>query len=522
MTKKLGFVFLFVLCFIFIYVLFTGQNTIATNIQKITLKAYNGNYICAEGGGGSILIANRSIPATWETLELIHIGDDFVALKTNSGHYVAAEGGGGGEVTAIRSVNGFGIGAWETFELIRLEGNMVAFMTKNGSYLTADGFQENLIVADRNVLGQWEKFEMVIVGSGNTSVNTNPTNDTQPSGYSVESFGQIGRNVLARVTSTNNYVWVGEYSQKRGGGYEHLDDRSRLWYTTDGQTWREGGHIDGYESINAITATRNRDGVNFGSEQGPKIFTAYESNPGSLIHQFTPDDGRYTFVLGIDDAESFGELATFNAPNANPQTRLAGFFDGAWRWAPYPAIDRDFIGWDLLQWNDWLLVGGSGSWPAWPAGSGQIVGTKQGWNHWELVAAPGGDGKGCMTLTKVGNTLIASFASQIWWTTDPDLNSWNQVDVPGYWNHNLVQTGPETVIGLWFSGDRWPAPEGNGVWLVEFNFVTGATRTIHKWEADGSGNLPYYVGGDLSKLGENKAIGFYSSGGKSYGVRVTW
>lgn len=436
-----------------------------------------------------------------------------MALKTIEGYYVTAEGGGGGEVTATRLSGEFPIGAWETFELIILEGNKVAFMTHNGHFLTADSMRKELIVADRNVLGEWEKFDMLQADSVENTENSDI--------YSIETFGQIGHNVLVRVASSNNFVWVGEYGLRRSGGYEHHDNWSRLWYTTDGKTWREGGAVYGYESINSITATRDGSGVNIGTEQGPEIFSVYEQDPNNIIFRFKPEDGRYTFVLAIDDAGSFGELATINAPDAKPKTRLAGYFDDSWQWSPYPEIPFDFMGWDLIEWYGWLLIGGSGSWPRWEEGAGQIVGTKHGWSHWESVLNPS-NGKGCFTLTKINGTLIASFASEIWWTTDPGLKIWHQVDVPGYWNWNLVKTSPETVIGLWYADDRWPSPEGNGVWLVEFNFVSGDTRIIHKWNVVSGSSLPFYVGGGLVNFGNNTAIGFYSSGGKSHGIRITW
>ena len=82
--------------------------------KSISLQAHNGQYVCAEDGGGREVVADRDAIDEWETFELIERGNGKVALKAANGQYVCAEGGGGREVVANRDA----IDEWETFELI--------------------------------------------------------------------------------------------------------------------------------------------------------------------------------------------------------------------------------------------------------------------------------------------------------------------------------------------------------------------------------------------------------------------
>ena len=91
------------------------------SMPSIHLRANNGQYVCAEGGGGQELVANRNWAREWETFRLELIDGEFrdgrhIALIADDGHYVCAEQGGGGEVVANRPT----LGDWETFQVVRL------------------------------------------------------------------------------------------------------------------------------------------------------------------------------------------------------------------------------------------------------------------------------------------------------------------------------------------------------------------------------------------------------------------
>lgn len=122
--------------------------------NKVALRAHNGQYLCAEGGGGHEVVANRDWRRSWETFELIDLGNKKVALRVYNGQYVCAEGGGGREVVANRSW----IASWETFELIDLGSNKVALKAHNGQYVCAEGGGGREVVANRNKIASWETF----------------------------------------------------------------------------------------------------------------------------------------------------------------------------------------------------------------------------------------------------------------------------------------------------------------------------------------------------------------------------
>jgi hypothetical protein len=89
-----------------------GQSMPISN--GIALRAYNGQYVCAEGGGGGVLVANRDWAYQWETFEPVDLGNNKIALRAYNGQYVCAEGGGGGVLVANRDW----AYQWETFGLI--------------------------------------------------------------------------------------------------------------------------------------------------------------------------------------------------------------------------------------------------------------------------------------------------------------------------------------------------------------------------------------------------------------------
>ena len=95
---------------------------VINHLDKIHLQTLNGQYVCAEGGGGREVVANRDQALGWETFTIIKadgttgaIKDlNYIHLQALNGQYVCAEGGGGREVVANRDQ---ALG-WETFRII--------------------------------------------------------------------------------------------------------------------------------------------------------------------------------------------------------------------------------------------------------------------------------------------------------------------------------------------------------------------------------------------------------------------
>ena len=132
----------------------------------ISLQANNGQYLCAEGGGGHEVVANRDAIAAWETFGLIDRGNGYYALQADNGQYLCAEGGGGNGVVANRDW----ISDWETFRLIDLRRPArVALQASNGQYLCAEGGGGDGVAANRDWISDWETFNLLDQGNGNVA-----------------------------------------------------------------------------------------------------------------------------------------------------------------------------------------------------------------------------------------------------------------------------------------------------------------------------------------------------------------
>jgi hypothetical protein len=91
----------------------------------INIQSVGGYYVVAEGGGGDVVNCNRTVAAQWETFRIDKIGGgtigsgDSISLQAYNGwnccggNYVVAEGGGGSVVNANRGA----VGPWETFTI---------------------------------------------------------------------------------------------------------------------------------------------------------------------------------------------------------------------------------------------------------------------------------------------------------------------------------------------------------------------------------------------------------------------
>lgn len=123
------------------------------NRMIVAIKAHNGKYVCAEGGGGREVLANREKIGKWESFEVIDLGDNNFAFKTYNGKYLCAENGGGKEVVANRNE----VKEWETFELEYLDDDEFAIKTHNGKYVRAE--KGGKIVANRDEVGTLERFK---------------------------------------------------------------------------------------------------------------------------------------------------------------------------------------------------------------------------------------------------------------------------------------------------------------------------------------------------------------------------
>jgi hypothetical protein len=135
---------------------------------KIALVANNGKYVSAELGGGIdsrdtlagrplvALRANRDEAKSWETFEVVPLGDGYVGLKTADGFFVTAEDGGGSTVSTSRTE----ANDWERWKMV--DGG---FQCVDGvHFLSAEILSPDpVLVANRTHKDAWETFGLTVV-----------------------------------------------------------------------------------------------------------------------------------------------------------------------------------------------------------------------------------------------------------------------------------------------------------------------------------------------------------------------
>lgn len=143
------------------------------NAPFVVLRASNGQFMCAEGGGGQLVVANRPAIGPWEVWQAVWGQSGIEALIAFNGQFMCAEGGGGQEVVANRSWHG----PWETFTFHhRTESggqlptgggtglppsfDQVGFQVANGMYISADGGGGGKVYANRGWWAAWETFDI--------------------------------------------------------------------------------------------------------------------------------------------------------------------------------------------------------------------------------------------------------------------------------------------------------------------------------------------------------------------------
>ncbi len=127
------------------------RTLVSSNGKRVAIEPDRRLRAIADGGGGGYAGDIR-----WQNFDVERLGGDQVALRAWDGKYVCAEGGGGRELVANRDV----IGSWETFRMVDVGGGGFAFQAKNGQYVCAEAGGGRELVANRDQIGPWETFSM--------------------------------------------------------------------------------------------------------------------------------------------------------------------------------------------------------------------------------------------------------------------------------------------------------------------------------------------------------------------------
>lgn len=160
------------LCLLAGTTLLFSPSSIQAQATQVNLRVSNGQFICAEGGGGGSVLANRPSAGAWETFTMEELGNGKIALKTSNGKYLSAQGGGGSTILA----NGPARNSWEVMTMENLGNNQIALRASNGQYLCAEGGGGGVIVANRPSRGAWETFTLVRLGQS-AAAPANPLTD---------------------------------------------------------------------------------------------------------------------------------------------------------------------------------------------------------------------------------------------------------------------------------------------------------------------------------------------------------
>ncbi|CAG7645789.1 DUF7910 domain-containing protein [Actinacidiphila bryophytorum] len=136
----------------------TGSTGSQGTVVSLRARA-NGQYVTADEGGASPLIANRTAIGPWEQFDLLDLGGGNVALRAHANSLiVCADNAGASPLIANRT----SAGAWETFQLVHNSGGTVSLKAQvNGMYVTAENAGAAALVANRTAVGGWEQFDLI-------------------------------------------------------------------------------------------------------------------------------------------------------------------------------------------------------------------------------------------------------------------------------------------------------------------------------------------------------------------------
>ncbi|XP_058751089.1 probable glucan 1,3-beta-glucosidase A [Vicia villosa] len=119
-----------------------------------------GKYLCAESGGGTILVANRTSASSWETFRLWRLNEETFRFRVFNKQFVGLD-----EIKAVAVTNSSTES--ETFHIVKQNDNstLVRIKASNGYYLQAKS--EELVTVDVSEVRGWEDndptvFELTI------------------------------------------------------------------------------------------------------------------------------------------------------------------------------------------------------------------------------------------------------------------------------------------------------------------------------------------------------------------------
>ncbi|OGU16984.1 MAG: hypothetical protein A2X61_07465 [Ignavibacteria bacterium GWB2_35_12] len=192
---------------------------------KVALRTSGGYFICADGGGGGNILADRESVGGWEIFYVIPVGDHKIALKTQKGKYVSVAD----NIETIKA-NKDSIGTTEIFDIVDLDDNKIALKGANGKYITAINGGEHEVSANRDKILEWEVFEMLklrrawlksfngyfisAINGGGEKILVNAGKTEKFENFE---FVKVNKNKVALKTFNGNYISIDKGMANAGG-----------------------------------------------------------------------------------------------------------------------------------------------------------------------------------------------------------------------------------------------------------------------------------------------------------------
>ena len=123
-------------------------------------KGHIGKFFSADFGSGTTVNwgqvwANKTFPGSWEQFQIIPLGAcTFAFRSTYNGKYVSADRNKGGLIIADRN----SIGPWERFQFQNAGGGYYGLKNSNGMWVSVQ--PNGMVIANRSAVGPWEKIAL--------------------------------------------------------------------------------------------------------------------------------------------------------------------------------------------------------------------------------------------------------------------------------------------------------------------------------------------------------------------------
>jgi hypothetical protein len=203
--------------------------------HDVSFISAHGLYLAAELD--DTLIANRAYtePGAWETFscDMPDPGQAMViAVKSHHGKYVCAEGGGGGIVIADRAYDS--PGPWETFTAVAHDTGKYAVLCHDGiHYVTAH--PDGHIIADATAIGEWELWTIT---PDPWASRPGPPTPTQPGNR--DAAGAVWLDGRICRDDRGSYLAIGAsffWAPRAYRDYRDRFDRNCAWLAAHGFTY---------------------------------------------------------------------------------------------------------------------------------------------------------------------------------------------------------------------------------------------------------------------------------------------